>query len=52
MPLQHMDWIREAIRNAHTEGLTIQDLAAMAEHAKTPQDFDTAVNELIRATVG
>lgn len=52
MRLSHMDWIREAIRNAKAEGLTLDDIAAMAEHAKTPRDFDTAVNELIRATVG
>jgi hypothetical protein len=47
-----MDWIRAAIANAQNEGLTLQDIATMAEHAKTPQDFDRAVNELIRATVG
>lgn len=47
-----MSWVRAALTNALVEGLTLEDLAMMAEHAHTPEDFDRAVNELIRATVG
>ena len=41
-----MDYVRAAICNAIVENMDIQDLWAMAEHAKTPEDFDRAVNEL------
>ena len=44
--LTAMDYVRAAIVNAIVENMDIQDLWAMAEHAKTPEDFDRAVNEL------
>lgn len=50
--LTPMCWVRAAILNAHVEGLTVLDLMAMAENAKTPQSFDNAVNELIRTGHG
>lgn len=50
--LTAMDWCRAALANAHAEGLSLQDVIAMAEHARTPERFDFAVNELIRAKVG
>lgn len=31
-----MDWVRAAIADAIIEGMTLHDLAAMSEHAKTP----------------
>lgn len=48
MNLTPMDYIRGAIANAQAEGLTIDDLAAMAEHATTPKQFDHAVNTLVQ----
>lgn len=47
-----MDWVRAALLNAKVENLTIADLIAMAEHAKTPRAFDAAVNEFIRTMKG
>lgn len=47
-----MDWVRAALLNAKVEHLTIDDLIAMAEHARTPRKFDAAVNELIRTMKG
>jgi len=41
-----MDWFRAALDNAQAEGMTIDDLQAMAQHARTAQEFDTAVNVL------
>lgn len=52
MNLTAMDYVRAAIANARAEGLSLADLAAMAEHAKTVQAFDRAVNDLVRATNG
>jgi hypothetical protein len=50
--LSSMDWVRSALANAAIEGLALSDVVEMAEHAKTPQLFDRAVNELVRATSG
>lgn len=50
--LSPMDWVRAALVNADVEGLSLQDVKAMAEHASTPERFDSAVNELVRATKG
>lgn len=47
-----MDWVRAALENAKQERLTLDDVIMMAEWAHTPEDFDRAVNELVRATVG
>ena len=52
MNLSSMDWVRAALANAQAEGLTIDDVLAMAEHAKTTEAFDRAVNELVRAKSG
>jgi len=52
LDLTAMSWVRAALTNALVEGLEIEDVAMMAEHADTPQAFDEAVNELVRATVG
>ena len=41
-----MDYVRAALLNAAVEGMTIQDLYAMAEHATTCESFDRAVNTL------
>lgn len=41
-----MDWVRAAIANAIIEDMTVRDIWACAEHAETPQDFDTAINLL------
>lgn len=50
--LSEMDWVRAAIANALAEGLSLADVAAMAEHATTPEAFDRAVNELVRTMNG
>ncbi len=50
--LSPMEWVRAALGNADVEGLSLQDVKAMAEHANTPERFDYAVNELVRATKG
>lgn len=52
MELDEMDWVRAALANAIAEGLSLGDVAEMARHAKTPESFDKAVNELVRATNG
>lgn len=52
MNLTAMEWVKAALANGLAEGLSLQDVAAMAEHARTPERFDFAVNELIRAKVG
>ena len=52
MNLSPMDYTRAAICNAIAEGMSLRDLFAMAEHARTCERFDTAVNELARATNG
>lgn len=41
-----MDMVRAAIINALIEDMTLEDLWFCAEHAKTPDDFDDAVNLL------
>jgi len=46
MHLTSMDYTRAALLNALHEGMTLQDVYAMAEHAQTPQSFDRAVNVL------
>jgi len=50
--LSNMDWVRAALANAQTEGLSLDDVLAMAEHADTPEAFDRAVNELVRTMNG
>jgi hypothetical protein len=52
MELTSMEWVRAALQNAGVEGLTLQDTIAMAEHARTPERFDYAVNELVRTVRG
>lgn len=52
MSLSPMDWVRAALANADVEGLSLQDVKEMAEHAITAERFDSAVNELVRATKG
>jgi len=52
LDLTAMDYTRSALANANAEGLTLEDVVAMAEYAETPQSFDQAVNELIRSIVG
>lgn len=52
LELSPMDWVRAALENADVEGLSLQDVKAMAEHASTPERFDYAVNELVRAMRG
>lgn len=49
MQLTPMDWVRAALAHAQAEGLSLDDVAAMAEHARTPERFDRDVNELVRA---
>ena len=46
MTLTSMDYIRAALFNAGASGLTFTDLIEAAIHAKTPEDFDKAVNLL------
>ncbi|MEP5728473.1 MAG: hypothetical protein ABJL67_03765 [Sulfitobacter sp.] len=41
-----------ALANAQAEGLTLDDVGPIAEHARTTERFDMAVNELVRAKVG
>lgn len=50
--LTAMDWIRSTLASAYVERLKVKDLEAMAEYAETPQDFDAAVNELVRTLNG
>ena len=52
MKLTAMDFIRATLSNAQQEGLSLQDIIAMAQHAKTAKDLDTAINTLVRATNG
>lgn len=52
MDLDAMDYVRAALTNADCEGLTMPDVIAMAEYAETPEDFDTAVNTLVRTLNG
>jgi len=44
--LSEMDYVRGAIVNAMLEDMTLEDLFACVEHAKTAKDFDTAINLL------
>jgi hypothetical protein len=48
----HMEWVREALRNAEIEGLSLNDCIAMADDAQTAQDFDRFVNQLIQSING
>jgi len=50
--LTSMCFVRASICNAMSEGLTIEDLFACAENAKTPEKFDEAVNILVRLKNG
>lgn len=52
MNLTAMDYIRAALSNAQASGLNLADVAAMAEHATTPETFDRAVNILGEAAHG
>lgn len=45
-----MDYVRGALFNAFASGLTLEEVAAMAVNAETPEDFDRAVNMLAMAT--
>ena len=42
-----MDWVKAALQNAKLE-----DLIRMAEWADSAEEWDRAVNELVRATNG
>lgn len=44
--LTPMDNVRAALLNALVEGMTLHDVWLMAEHAKTTDDLDRAVNVL------
>lgn len=46
MTLTAMDYIRAALYNAAASGLTFEDIIEASIHAKTPEDFDKAVNML------
>lgn len=46
MDLPPIEWVRGAIYNALIEGMTVEDLWRMAEHAASCEAFDDAVNEL------
>jgi hypothetical protein len=48
----HMEWVREALRNAEIEGLSLNDCIAMADDAQTAQDFDRFVNQLVQSING
>ena len=50
MYLTPMDYVRAAICNAIAEGMSLNDLFAMAQHARTCERFDAAVNELASAS--
>lgn len=52
MTLTNMDWVREVLDQAKRENLSLDDIRRMAEWADSPQEWDRAVNELIRATNG
>ena len=46
LELTAMDYFIAAIANARAEGMDLEDVWACLEHAKTPADFDRAVNLL------
>jgi hypothetical protein len=50
MILTPMDYVRGALFNALHAGLDLDEVAAMACNAETPEDFDRAVNMLAMAT--
>ena len=47
-----MDYVRAALSNAVTEGLSLIDVAECARHAETAERLDHAVNQLVIMTVG
>ena len=46
MNLTAMDYVRAALYNAAESGLNFHDVVEASIHAKTPEDFDKAVNML------